>query len=254
MKKILNILALSFLTVGFAACEMDNYDAPDAALQGKFINKVTGENLETSQGQGNMKLRIKEISYAHGDESVVVTEQNLNIMQDGTFQNTKLFAGTYEMWPYESCCYESSQVMQTVELKGGKSTTVNFEVTPYFQVEWLDEPWQDEDGYVCARFKFTCNPLPDDSYTQAVPEKAKLFISTSVKVGENSDGRYTDNDMTITANDEGNILTVKTKAAIDFSQKFWLRIGVKPKNDASHGVLDKYCFSNVKTIEAKGKQ
>ena len=103
MKKILNILALSFLTVGFTACEMDNYDAPDATLQGKFINKVTGENLETSQGQGNMKLRIKEISYAHGDESIVVTEQNLNIMQDGTFQNTKLFAGTYEMWPKERC-------------------------------------------------------------------------------------------------------------------------------------------------------
>lgn len=253
MKKIFNIVALSFLTFGFAACEMDNYDAPDAALEGKFINKVTNENLETSQGQDNMKLRMKEISYAHNDESIVVTEQNLNIMQDGTFQNSKLFAATYEMWPYESCCYESTQAMQTVELKSGRTTSIQFEVTPYFQVEWIGEPWQDADGYVCANFKFTCNSLPDDSYTQAIPDKAKLFISTSVKVGENSDSRYTDNDATITANDEGNILSLKTKAAIDFTQKFWLRIGVKAKNDASHGVLDKYCFSNVKTIEAKGK-
>lgn len=253
MKKILNILALSFLAVGFTACETDNYDAPDATLQGKFINKITGQNLETSHGQGNMKLRIKEISYAHGDETIVVTEQNLNVTQDGTFQNTKLFAGTYEMWPYESCCYESTQAMQTVELRGGKSTNIQFEVTPYFQVEWVDEPWQDADGKVCAKFKFSCNPLPDKTYTQAVPDKAKLFISTSIKVGDKSDSRYTDNDMTITANDEGNILTVRTKAAIDFSQKFWLRIGVKPKNNASHGVLDKYCYSSIKTIDAHGK-
>lgn len=254
MKRIFNILVLSVLAFGLVSCEMDNYDAPDATIEGKFINKVTGQNLETSQGQGNMKLRIKEISYAHGDESIVVTEQNLNVMQDGTFRNTKLFGGTYEMWPYESCCYESEQVKQTVEVKGGKVTNLLFEVTPYFQVEWIDEPWQDEMGFVNARFKFICNPIPDDTYTQAVPEKAKLFISTSVKVGENSDSRYTDNDINITANDEGNILTVKTKAAIDFTQKFWLRIGVKAKNNAAKGVLDKYCFSSVKTIDALGKE
>lgn len=253
MKKILNILTLSLLTLGFGACEMDNYDAPNATLQGKFINKVTGKLLETSQGQDNMKLRIKEISYAQGDETVVVTEQNLNIMQDGTFQNTKLFGGTYEMWPYESCCYESKQVMQTVQLRGGKTTKIEFEVTPYFEVEWVDEPWQDEAGFINARFKFVCNPLPDATYTQAVPDKAKLFISTSVKVGGNSDSRYTDNDMTVTAVDEGNVLTVRTKAAIDFTQTFWLRIGVKPKNNATNGVLDKYCFSSVKTINAQGK-
>lgn len=252
MKKILNMLVLSFLALGFGACETDNYDAPDATLQGKLINKTTGELLEASQGDGNMKIRIKEISYAHGDETIVVTEQDLKVMQDGTFQHTKLFGGTYEMWPYESCCYESTQAKQTVDLRGGKTTQIQFEVTPFFEVEWVGEPWQDDKGFVNASFKFTCNPLPGADYTQAVPEKAKLFISTSVKVGTNSDSRYTDNDVTIAAVDEGNILTVKTKAAIDFTQKFWLRIGVKPKNDASHGVLDKYCFSSVKTIDAQG--
>ncbi len=253
MKKIIKICAL-FLTVwGLAACEMDNYDAPDATVQGKFINKVTGQPLEASQGQGNMKLRIKEVSYAHGDETVVVTEQNLNVMQDGTFLNTRLFGGTYEMWPFESCCYESTQAKQTVELKSGKTTDIEFQVTPYFEVEWVGEPYQDAAGYVCAQFKFKNNPLPDDTYTKAVVDKAKLFISTSIKCGDNSDSRYTDNDMTVAAIDEGNTLTVKTKIAIDFSQKFSVRIGVKPANNSSKGVLDKYCFSSIKTIDAKGK-
>ncbi len=252
MKKILNLLALSALTLGFAACETDNYDAPDATLQGRFIDRATGNPLETSQGKGNLTLRIKEISYAHGDESITVQPQDLNVMQDGTFQNTRLFAGIYEIWPYESCCYEGQQAMQTVELRSGRTTQVEFSVTPYFEVEWIGEPWQDADGYVHAKYKFVCNPLPDGDYTQAEPAKAKLFISTSVKVGTNSDGRYTDNDVDIKAADEGKELTVKTKAPIAFSQKFWLRIGVKPKNDSAHGVLDKYCFSSVKTIDATG--
>lgn len=251
MKKVISIL-LSVAVLGFTACETDNYEAPNATLQGRFIDRVTGELLETSQGTGNMTLRIKEISYAHGDESVVVKEQNLNVMQDGTFQNTKLFAGTYEMWPYESCCYESKQAMQTVRLRGGKTTKIEFEVTPFFEVEWIGEPWQDADGFVHAKYRFVCNPLPEGEYTQAIPDKAKLFISTSVKVGVNSDSRYTDNDVNIKIEDAGKELTVKTKAPIDFSQKFWLRIGVKPKNDSSHGVLDKYCFSSVKTIDATG--
>lgn len=252
-KNILNICGLLFLTIGFASCEMDNYDAPDATLEGKFINKVTGMPFEASQGKGNMTLRIKEISYAHGDETIVVTEQNLNVKQDGTFLNTKLFEGTYEMYPFESCCYEGKEIMQMVDLKGGKRTQVNFEVTPYFEVEWVGEPYQDADGYVCAQFKFKRNPLPGTDYTQAEADKAKLFISTTVKVGDSSDSRYTDNDKTITTLDENNVITVKTKAAIDFSQKFWLRIGVKPKNNSSKGVYDKYCFSTIKTIDAKGK-
>lgn len=250
---ILNICGLLFLTLGLASCEIDNYEAPDATLEGKFVNKVTGEPFEASQGKGNMTLRIKEISYAHGDETIVVTEQNLNVMQDGTFKNTKLFGGTYEMYPFESCCYEGKETLQNVDLISGKSTYVTFEVTPFFEVEWVGEPYQDENGFVCAQFKFKNNPLPGPDYTQAVADKAKLFISTSVKVGDKSDSRYTDNDMTITALDEGNVLTVKTKAAVDFTQKFWVRVGVKPKNNSSKGVLDKYCFSTIKTIDAHGK-
>lgn len=252
MRKIMSILALSVAALGFTACEIDNYDAPNATLRGQFINKVTGNLLETSQGTGNMTLRIKEISYAHGDETVTVAEQSLNVMQDGTFQNTKLFAGTYEMWPYESCCYESTQAMQTVTLHGGKATEIEFEVTPFFEVEWVGEPWQDAEGYIRARFKFHCNPRPDESYTQAEPNMAKLFISTSVKVGTNSDSRYTDNDITITSADEDGTLTVSTKAPIDFTQRFWLRIGVKAKADSANGILDKYCLSSVKTIDATG--
>ena len=36
-----------------------------------------------------MKIQITELSYAGGDESVVVTNQNLNMRQDGSYSNSK---------------------------------------------------------------------------------------------------------------------------------------------------------------------
>lgn len=251
MKKI-HILALSLLTLGCISCEIDNYDAPDAMVEGVFIDKVTGKNMELSHGGGNMTLRLLETSFAKGDSTVVTSYQSLSVKQDGTFKNTKLFAGTYDVWPFESCCYEGENAKQSIELKSKKMTTLRFELTPYFEVEWVDEPWQDEEGYVHAKFKFAINPLPGDGYTQAVAEKGQMFISTTVKVGTGSDGRYANNELTISNADEGNVLEAVTKVPMYFSQKMWVRVGVKPKVNSTNGVFDKYCLSSIKTIDVKG--
>ncbi len=248
-KKITNICGILFCALAFTACEIDNYDAPDAGLEGKFINKVTGENIHADQGQGNMKLRIKEISFANGDETVVVTEQNLNVMQDGTFKNTRLFAGTYEMYPFETCCYEGKEIMQEVVLKSGKSTKLEFEVTPYFDIQWQGDPYQDADGYLYVDFTFENNPLPSAEYTQAVADKATMHVSRTKKIS--SDGRYTPSDFDV-VNKEGSVVTLKSRNPIEFSQKLWIRIGVKPKNNTSAGVFDKWCYSSIKEFEAKG--
>lgn len=251
MKKI-SIIALSVLALACISCEIDNYAGPEAALEGVFIDKVTGKPMELSQGTGNMSIRIVETSYAKGDSTVVVQPQGLNVMQDGTFKNTRLFAGTYEMWPFESCCYEGENAKQIVELANGKTTKITFEVTPYFEVEWVDEPWQDEEGYVHATFKFSCNPLPDDTYTQAVAEKAQMFLSTTVKVGTGADSRYANNELNVTNADEGNVISAVSKVPMYFSQKMWVRVGVKPKVNATKGVFDKYCLSSIKTIDVVG--
>lgn len=252
MNKTIKILSLALLSLGAVACEIDNYQAPDATLEGKFIDKVTGKNMELAHGTGNMSIRIMETSYAHGDETVVVQPQSLNVQQDGTFKNTKLFAGTYEMWPFESCCYEGENAKQVVNLTSGKTTNLVFEVTPYFEVEWVDEPWQDEKGYVHATFKFTRNPVPDDSYTPADAEKAQMFISTTMKVGTGGDSRYANNELNVTNADEGNVISAVSKEPMYFTQKMWVRVGVKPKVNATNGVFDKYCLSSIKTIDVTG--
>jgi hypothetical protein len=245
MNKIVNIFLSSLLIAAFTACEKDNYDAPDATVEG-YVYDHNGDLLETGQGKDNMCIRIKEISYANGDPDVVVIERDLNMMQDGSFLNTKLFGGTYEMWPYQGCFYPvEKEDYKTVELKSGKTTKVEFTVTPYLTLEWIKEPSQDPDGYIRASFRFKRNAKTGHSMPDV--ESAKLFISTSVKCGNNSDGRYTDNDVTITNTQEGQEIELKSRDKIWYTQPLWVRIGAKCK-DADK----KYCFTSIKSIEATG--
>lgn len=243
---------LSIAALSLSACQIDNYDEPEAEIEGVVIDKITGEKMQLSQGTGNLAIRIVETSYTHGDSTIVVTPQTLNVMQDGTFLNTRLFEGLYDMYPWESCCYEGEKTKQIVNLKSGKRTKVTFEVTPYFEVKWAKEPWQDEEGYVHASLTFTANPTPDDTYTPAVPQKAQFFISRTEKVGTSSDSRYTNNEVNVSASDEGKVIELVTKKPIDYSQKFWFRLGVKAKADGAHGVYDKYCLSEIKALDCKG--
>jgi hypothetical protein len=242
MNKIINIFLLSLSLICFSACEIDNYDAPDATIVGQVYDQA-GNPLQTALGQGNMKIRIKEISFAHGDSNVVVTEQDLNMMMDGSFKNTRLFAGTYEMWPYETCGYPCEEEQKkVVELKSGKTTEVQFTVIPYLTLEWVDEPYQDEDGYIRASFKFTRNAK--EGYSMPDVEKAQLLVGTTIA---STDARYTDNTVPISNIQEGDIIQLKSKAKIEFTQKLFLRI--------SANCMDTYkksCFTDIKTIDAKG--
>lgn len=246
MKKILNIFLWFLLITCFSACQIDNYDAPDATIQGQVYDN-DGNPLETGQGKDNMCIRILELSYAHGDSSITVLPQDLNMMQDGSFENTKLFKGTYQMWPFQGCFYPlDKEDYKTVELKSGQTTKVEFTVIPYLTLEWVKEPYQDTaDGFIYASFKFKRNAK--DGVTMPNVVSAKLFVSTSVRCGTNSDGRYTDNDVTITNTQEGQEITLKSKDKIWFSQKFWVRIGARC-NDADQ----KYCFTSIKTVDATG--
>ena len=97
MRNILNLLALLALTVGFASCETDNYDAPEAGITGT-IYTPDGNPMQVGAGKTSMQIKIVERSFAK-DGATVVTPQYLNLRQEGTYTNEKLFAGTYEVEP-----------------------------------------------------------------------------------------------------------------------------------------------------------
>jgi hypothetical protein len=125
MKKIIyTILMLLMLSV--TSCyEVDNWDAPDAKVHGKVIDFYTGENLLTTQGDWG--IRIWERTWTKS----VPNAQSLSVMQDGSYNNTKLFKGTYDMLPYGGPFWPIDTV-QDVAFNG--NTEQNFTVTPYLQL------------------------------------------------------------------------------------------------------------------------
>ena len=126
MKNILYLL-FGIALLGLASCtEIDNWDAPDCRFHGKLTDSYTGENLMTSQNE--FKIRIWERSFTEN----TVQYQDLAVMQDGTYNHTKMFAGTYDMVPYDGPFWPVADTIKNVVLN--KATEQNFTVTPYLQL------------------------------------------------------------------------------------------------------------------------
>jgi hypothetical protein len=125
MKKIFYLITTVAL-FGMTSCmSIDNWDEPDACFTGRVIDSYTGENLLASQN--DWKIRIWERSWTEA----VVNHQEIPIKQDGTYNNTKLFAGTYDMLAYGGPFWPCDTI-KNVTLD--KTTTQDFTVTPYLQI------------------------------------------------------------------------------------------------------------------------
>lgn len=241
MKKY-SILVLLALTIGLVSCEKDNYDAPEAAIVGQVTDQ-NGNPFQTAMGKGSMAIRIVETSYANGDESVVVTPQELNLKQDGSYENTHLFAGTYEVTPWQGAFYNDVET-KTIELKSGKETVVNLMVTPYLELEWVKEPYLTADNFLKASFKFKRNLK--NGVTAPDVKDACIWISRTQYCGTEGDGNYTPATLTINNAQEGAEIELSSKIAIKYSMKYWVRIGAR-----CNDTYQKYNFTDIKGIDVK---
>ncbi|NDV81771.1 DUF3823 domain-containing protein [Bacteroides sp. 51] len=242
MKKITAILASLAFVVGLTSCEKDNYDAPAAGIAGQ-ITDHNGQPFQTAQSKGSMEMRVVETSFTNGDESIVVLPQGLNMLQDGSYVNQKLFAGTYDVTPWQGAFYPDVET-KSVELKNGKTTTVDFTVTPYLSLEWVKEPYMTADGFLKASFKFKRNEKAGQNKPDL--QDACMWISRTQYCGTEGDPNYTPGNLTLTAAMEGQEIELTSKLAIKYSMKYWVRIGARCKD-----TYQKYNFTDIKTIDVK---
>ena len=125
MNKFLYNLLIGVSILGMTSCmEIDNFDGPNAHISGRLIDSTTGENYVTDQGDTH--IRIWEMSY-----SLNPTPQDMIVMMDGNYNNQKLFAGTYDMLPYNGS-YWPCDTVRNVGI--GKNTVQDFTVTPYLKI------------------------------------------------------------------------------------------------------------------------
>jgi len=129
MKKIAYIF-LGVMLVGLSSCyKKDNWDEPNAQIHGNIIDSYTGKPLLSSQA--DWSIRIWERSWT----ASVPINQDIPVKQDGTYNNSKLFGGTYDMLPYGGPFWPVTDTTKNVVL--GKGTTngqQDFTVTPYLQL------------------------------------------------------------------------------------------------------------------------
>lgn len=183
MKKILYSLSALALLLTISACtSIDNYDEPGDTIQGRIIDKTTGNNFITCVN--DFRVRIWDKSWSDNP-----SPQDLIVKSDGTYQNTKLFSGTYDMQPYDGAFWPV-EVETGIKLSG--SLSKDFEVTPYLHVTDVTSNLSGN------KLHLTCKL--EAPITEGLPRvlQIKPFVSlnknncgNSVKIGKFDDGKYT---------------------------------------------------------------
>ena len=131
MKKITYIV-LGMMLVGLSSCyKKDNWDAPYARIYGNVIDFYTQKPLQTSQN--DWSIRIWERSWT---ESTSIN-QSIPVKQDGSYNNNKLFAGTYDMLPYGGTFWPVTDTAKNVVFSSS-SASKDFTVIPMTQNHAFD--------------------------------------------------------------------------------------------------------------------
>ncbi|HTN08204.1 DUF3823 domain-containing protein [Agriterribacter sp.] len=121
MKQIIGLISITGLLLA-NGCKIDNYDLPNQAIEGNVIDAVTGENIQTRQPNG-IKIRLLEERIENA------VPYDFWCKSDGSFKNTRLFAGKYKVVATEGAFEQSS--VDTIIVDLGRSQNVSFKVEPF---------------------------------------------------------------------------------------------------------------------------
>jgi hypothetical protein len=241
MKNINIFLIILALSLSFSSCEIDNYEEANATFEGWILDHK-GNPLQTEQGGGNMTIKMEELSWANGDTAIAIIPNYLNVKQDGSYINTKIFSGEYRVTPVEGPFFPYNPEGEIVNVSG--ITTKDFTVTPYLNIEWITEPYLNDSAFIRASFRFTRNEKEGELMPYL--NNAQMYISTTQYCGRNNyDDKLVDRDMKISTDQEGQTISMVTKRAIKYvGTTYYVRVGVSCKD-----TYKKYNYTDIKTIE-----
>jgi len=185
MKKIIYILSVCFvILINFACTEIDNYAEPKETFKGRFIDKTTGENFICETG--NLKVKLEELSW-----SDTPTPQEIPSKYDGTFQDTRLFAGHYRVTPFAGPFWP----VEPIELDIKGVTERNFELTPYLKIKDMSHSLSGN------TLTFKCKLEAPIKINLPRIVEIKPFLNVSPYVGNGATiNQYSDNKITIEQN------------------------------------------------------
>jgi hypothetical protein len=247
---IISLLSIFLISVvAFTSCELfqiDNYDDPSETLKGEVVDIATGDRILTDQTNDGIRIRLRELSWTATE---VPENFDFRCMKDGTFQNTKLFAGHYNVridGPFIPLVRVNQQGdtlvdgSRYIDIKG--VTELKFEVQPFLKVEWAGTPTVNN-GQITASFKVTRAVSPEDFRAKVEPmggyntnwlevSDVRLFVGEVAYVGLSiNDNRYSIISMNYTGNAFesllGQTITVTTQGSIPAGRTVFIRAAAR---------------------------
>ena len=182
MKKIF-LLIIGSILLSLSSCfELDNFDAPDSTWKGTVTDSYTNEPILASQNDWQMRIWERSWTGLKGGAS---NFQDLRIKQDGTYQSTKLFPGTYDFLPYNGPFWPEDTVKN---LKLDKTLEYNFTVTPYLQIVDYSAEMISQEGKYYLKMAFKVKAPLLEKNGKALPRLYEIrpFISLTPYVGAGS--------------------------------------------------------------------
>ncbi|MBN9382347.1 MAG: DUF3823 domain-containing protein [Chitinophagaceae bacterium] len=235
MNKLLYFI--SIISLSAVSCsKLDNYPMPNAALSGRVIDAGTKNTVQTEIGSGT-RVKLEEISWSDNP-----TPFYFYSMQDGTFNNTKLFVSTNKisvegafvpLVQYDNSGNITVDQRQTVDLHKGAQDIV-FEVEPLLRVEWVGDPVTNADSTITVKAKVT-RGTSNPNFQNDVSD-IYLFLNTVPYVGSSTgnndyfDPRYS-YTMSFSGSDGnaqlGQTITLTTEGKLPPKRSYWLRVGAR---------------------------
>jgi hypothetical protein len=181
MNKIIKgIMTASVLLAGYACSKVDNYSAPNATFQGNIIDSVTGQNILTETG--GAEIQLLQTSWVANPDPY-----NIPSKQDGSFQDTRIFSGSYSVIPTQGAFWPTD----TLKTQVNGTISHNFTVVPYLEILNF------KDSLSADSLVMTCNLMAPR--TDGLPEVLEIwpFVNSTPFVGSGSSiSNYTISDNT----------------------------------------------------------
>jgi len=248
MKKIFYFLFFCTILFTVNSCfKIDDTAAPDKVLAGSVVDSTSGLPIQTEQGNG-IRIKLDELSWSANPIPTYFW-----VKQDGTFNDTKIFAGRYRVTPIDGPFVPLIQLNSNGDTISNRSKILeingtmklNFTVEPFLKVEWVSDPVVNSDSTVSVQIKFsrgTTNPAYQFNVTDAY-----LFVSENSYVGNNNfDVRYsiqvsysgtTGNALL------GQTIAIKTKK-MPGNRTYYIRVGARTADN----VQKRYNYTDIKTV------
>lgn len=254
MKKqhLFGLLSLLLLLPSCELFKIDNYEAPSETIQGEVVDVATGNRVLTDQGSEGIRVRLTELSW--GDN--VQHNPDFYCKPDGTFQNTKIFEGHYNIridGPFIPLVRENTDGTPlfdgSIETDIRDVTKVKFEVEPFLNVEFVGSP-QVSNGVITARVNVT-RGVSEEIFKQKVEPMGnwkdeylnmtdiQLFVSYSSSVGYRARDERWSNKIEYTGDEFKNLfgkpVTITSIGNIPSGRKVFIRAAARINYDTPVG-------------------